>query len=76
MLQFTCGVSTITRGSGPIVVAAEIRFRRSSMKRFLLDDDIFEIILDGIPSPIFIVDNDARFTHSICPDCAKDLYPF
>ena len=30
------------------------------MKRFLLDDDIFEMILDGIPSPIFIVDNDVR----------------
>jgi PAS domain-containing protein len=30
------------------------------MKRFLVGDDIFEKILDGIPSPIFLVDDDVQ----------------
>ena len=30
------------------------------MKKFLVGDDIIEKILDGIPSPIFLVDDDVR----------------
>ena len=30
------------------------------MKRFLVGNDIFEKILDGIPSPIFLMDDDVR----------------